>query len=643
MKAFVFSAFFLASSLLICSGQSFAPTPEWYYDYDVKFYKLDIEVDDASADVRGYADVLAEISVDGLQRFTLELAAAARVDSVRINGQRTSFSREGDLLFVHSPEPLSAGGMCTVTVFYAAAGIKGDAFFSAVTNRRDAQWDIPVTWTLSQPYSAKNWFPCKQYLPDKADSTHVFVTVPENLKAGAPGILTAVTPMPGGKARYEWKSRYPAAYYLISFAVADYQDYTFYAHPKGMNRPLPVQNFVYNRPGYLEKNKALIDTTAAIVELFSELFTPYPFASEKYGHCVAPMGGGMEHHTMTTISEFSFLLVVHEIAHMWFGNLVTCASFQDIWVNEGFSSYAEYLALEHLASPQEALAWLREAHSLASWSQGGSVFVPAESVDDPWRIFNMSLSYKKGALLVHKIRRIINDDSVFYDALRGFLNKYSFSVATAADFKKHLEERTGMDFTLFFDQWYYGEGFPVFDLSWRNADGHVEILLEHAGSSTATPLFVVDLDVRFQVSGSEFQVSGSDSVIQLPVRANRELFRIKTAGEVESVATDPGDYVLKQMASNDMVRDFPTDDRFVQCVKRVRRRQNLDVSFSAVTDRNCRVKLTDARGEKVFADLPVRRKRETTVPMEHLPNATYLLYVFNGKDTYVRKILKTLY
>ena len=640
MKRYLFSTIFWICCLFPFYGQDtdrYAPTLEWYHDYDVKFYKIDIEADDAGTDIRGYVEIVAEITVPALNRFTLELAEAAQVDSVRINGLTTSFRRDDDLLHIFSPEPLPLGGKCCVTVFYAVTGIKSDGFFSAVTNRTDRSWDIPVTWTLSQPYNAKYWFPCKQYLPDKADSAYIFITVPENLKAGAPGVLTAVTPVAGAKARYEWKSRYPVAYYLLSFSVADYRDYTVFAHPKGVDKPVPVQNFIYNRDGYLKKYKALIDTTAALIDFYSELFIPYPFADEKYGHCVAPMGGGMEHQTMTTISDFYFLLTAHELAHQWFGNLVTCASFQDIWINEGFASYAEYLALERMDTRQEAIDWLRETHSIASWAQRGSIFVPANEIDDVWRIFSNSITYKKGALLVHYIRWMINDDDKFFDMLRGFLRKYSFSVATGMDFKQYLEEQTGMDFTLFFDQWYFGEGYPIFDLSWKNSNGFVELLIEHTGSAEATPLFVTKLDVRL------VKANGADSLMQLPIRANREFFRIAAGGDLTDIEIDPGYYVLKQIHSNAQVRDFPTDDRFIQCNAHIRRRQNLDIRFGAETERNCRVKLTDAQAEKIFTEMTVNRKRELTIPMEQFPNTTFLLYVQNGKNLYVRKIVKTAY
>ena len=234
MKASIILTMFLLCYLLPGNGQDherYAPTPGWYHDYDIKFYKIDVEADDNSTDIRGHTEIIAEIGVEGLKHFTLELVDAVRVDSVWMNGQTTSFRRNDDLLHILFPAPLPLGSKCCVTVYYAATDVKSDGFFSAVTNRMDASWNIPVTWTLSEPFNAKNWFPCKQHLPDKADSVYLFITVPENLKAGAPGVLSAVTPVPGGKVRYEWKSRYPIAYYLISFAVADYDDYTIYAHP----------------------------------------------------------------------------------------------------------------------------------------------------------------------------------------------------------------------------------------------------------------------------------------------------------------------------------------------------------------------------------------------------------------------------
>ena len=616
--------------------QDYLPVPEWYSDYDVKFYKIDIEANDTSINLKGYAEIIAEITASDVKLFNLELLETIIVDSVIINGQKTTFNREDELLQIVPSYRLSKGDNCIVRVYYNVPEVKREGFFTGLSNKKDNAWDISVTWTLSEPFNAKCWFPCKQHLPDKADSAYIFITVPANRKAGAPGVLSNITPVPDGKMRYEWKTCYPVAYYLLSFTVADYQDYTIYAHPKGIDKPVPVQNFIYNREGYLEKNKEKIDATASLIELYSELFLPYPFADEKYGHCAAPMGGGMEHQTMTTLSEFDFLLVAHELAHQWFGDLVTCASFQDIWINEGFASYSEYLALEKIY-PEQKLNWIRQTHSYSTWSDDGSVFVPHNQAKDEWRIFDHTLSYKKGATLVHNIRHIVNDDEKFFDILRGFLHKYSFSVATGMDFKQYLEEQTGMDFTWFFDQWYFGEGYPVYDVSWKKTDEELEILIEHTGSSEQTPLFITDLEVRI------VRKDDTDTIIQLPIRSNREFFKQKFADDVKYIEIDPNYWELKHLHNSNLVSDFPTNDNFVTCNTHIIRRQELKLNFSEATMRNCKLKLTDTNGKTVFIEKPVKKKKEISIPMENLNYSTYLLHIQNGKNKYVRKILKTAY
>ncbi|MDR0715144.1 MAG: T9SS type A sorting domain-containing protein [Bacteroidales bacterium] len=609
--------------------EAYLPVPEWYHDYDVKYYKIDIEANNTSTEVKGNAEILAEVEKSGLERFTVELKRNIQVDSVYLDGKPVAFKREND--YLHALYPLHKGETYRIKICYAARPAPNDRFFNGISHGEDV-WKVPVTWSLSEPDNAKDWFPCKQYLPDKADSAHIFITVPEHLKAGAPGILTCVRKMPGNKLRYEWKTNYPIAYYLISFAVSDYQEYITYAYPKGTSQPVKIQNYIYNKTGYLDANKAIIDMTGTLVELFSDLYLSYPFAKEKYGHCVAPMGGGMEHQTMTTLSEFDTLLVAHELAHQWFGDLVTCASFQDIWINEGFASYSEYLALEHLHSKAAAVRWMRQAHDRASGMGSGSVFVPKESAGDKWRIFNMNLTYKKGAALVHQIRRIINDDRRFFAVLNGFLDKYAFSTATAMDFKHFAEEQTGINFNDFFQQWYFGEGFPVFDISAKTGNGQLELLVEHTGSSPVTPLFTVDLECMLH------SANGIDTLVKLPIRTCRDKF-VLPIDQVNNITVDPDFHLLKKLRSMDFVKDFPTDDRYVHCHTHLQPKENLTVAFADTSFRKCRLYLTDSQGNTV---LPETAAHETTVtlPAKNLPAGVYLLYVMSGESRYVRKIVK---
>ncbi|MCK4751346.1 MAG: hypothetical protein KAT15_30015, partial [Bacteroidales bacterium] len=304
--------------------------------YDVRHYGISLEVNDTSTFISGYTDVMAK-ALEQIVELVFELNIGLEVDSIFLGEDEiVSYTHSKDLIKFMPDIPVGKGSLFRTRVYYH--GISGqNSFLPGISNRTDGQWGSRVTYTLSEPFRALDWFVCKQVLTDKADSADIFITVTNNLKAGSNGILAGIEELPGNKIRYHWRSRYPIAYYLLSLSVSEYMDYSFYAKPAFLTDSILVQNYIYDVPGYLEQNKENIDATADMIELYSGLFTPYPFRAEKYGHCLAPVGGGMEHQTMTTLSSFRFNLVAHELTHQWFGDNVTCASWQDIWINEGFA------------------------------------------------------------------------------------------------------------------------------------------------------------------------------------------------------------------------------------------------------------------------------------------------------------------
>jgi len=185
---------------------------------------------------------------------------------------------------------------------------------SRLTTASFPTWGNQVTWTLSEPFSAYEWFACKQSLKDKADSCDVNITLPSNSMAGSNGLLINTVNL-GATKRFEWKHRYPIDYYLISISVAEYVEYNVYANPVGATNPILIHNFIHNNSGTLPNFQTDINETADFMELFSDLYGMYPFADEKYGHCMAPLSGGMEHQTMTTQGFFNAGLTSHELAH----------------------------------------------------------------------------------------------------------------------------------------------------------------------------------------------------------------------------------------------------------------------------------------------------------------------------------------
>jgi len=504
-------------------------------NYDVTFYKLDLEVSDTTNFIKGDVTIHARVVNKPLDTLVIELADAMEIEKVSMNGKQYLFNHENDEIHIYVKPSAPVDDIIKVQVFYHGYPEKDDkpcGLYNSFSHNRN------VTWTLSEPFSSKCWFPCKQVLKDKADSVYVFLTTDEYCKAGSNGLLTGVVPLGNGKVRYEWRSKYPIAYYLISFAVARYSEYNIYAKPEGMVDSVLIQNYVYSDE-YIVENKDLIDKTKDMLELYSSLYGTYPFKDEKYGHCMAPTTA-MEHQTMTTIDRFQFWLVAHELSHQWFGNYVTCASWQDIWINEGFANYSEYIALQNLISQEDADEWMRNAHHLIMSRPGGSVYVPEEETEDAMRLFTWRLSYNKGAALIHMIRYELNNDDLFFEVLRTYLEEYKFGSATGMDFKKVLEKKTNRDFTDFFDQWYFGEGYPVFDIKWCQENDTLFIRSEQTTSSGKTQLFKMPVEFRIELEQG-------DTIIKYDQDSNVQIFSTVLNNKVQNIVPDPDNWIINDV------------------------------------------------------------------------------------------------
>jgi aminopeptidase N len=510
--------------------------------YDVTFYFLDLNVENNTTYISGNVTIKAR-AISWLDSLAFELYEGMMIDSVIINNNVIyNPPHVGDLVRIPFEQVLNPGEFFTAKIFYHGTPPSGD-FFAGVTTDYNTDFQKNVTWTLSEPYAAKDWWPTKQDLNDKADSVWVFLTTSAENMAGSQGLLTTVTPMPGGKARYEWKSYYPIDYYLISFAVADYQEYNLYAHAEGKEDSVFIQNFIYDDPDCLAANKNGIDRTASFMELFSDLFGPYPFMNEKYGHCQAELGGGMEHQTMTTIGGFSFTLVAHELGHSWFGDKVTCATWSDIWINEGFATYCDYLAHSFLADPIYDSIWLKVRHDHVKQQPGGSVYVPYLELADPWRIFDGRLSYSKGALILHMIRFELQDDGLFFDILKTFVEEYGDSTATGNDFCDWLELKSGRDFHPFFTQWYYGEGYPVYNIVWNQTDNILNIYSTQTTSTNVTNLFKMTVPFHLEFN------DGTDTTLLFYQNSNQVHFSFPVTKPIEKLELDPEQWILHQLNS----------------------------------------------------------------------------------------------
>jgi aminopeptidase N len=513
-------------------------------EYDVNFYFLDVNLERTATDISGVVEIHATSKVNVLDTVLFELHDNLAINSILVDGvTNTSFTRVGSAVIV--PTTYTNGDNFIITVDYAGTppnAATNPLGGGGMTTGTSGTWGNQVTWTLSEPFSAFEWFPCKQSLTDKADSVYVFVTTDTANMAGSNGVLTNVVNVGNGKERYEWKSNYAIDYYLISIAVAEYVEYNVYANPTGAANPILIQNFVYNNPATLPNFQTEIDNTADFLEYFSEIYGMYPFANEKYGHCMAPFGGGMEHQTMTSQGWFEDGLTAHELGHQWWGDNVTCATWADIWLNEGFATYSDYLMVEHFQSAANAFNQMNGTHSNVMSQNGGSVYC-LDSLNTN-RIFSGRLTYDKGAAIIHTLRFLVNDDPTFFNILKTYQTTFTDSTARLDDFKLIAETVSGLDLTNFFNEWYYGEGFPTYSAQWNKINDNVVIELSQTSSMVnVTPLFTNDIEIR---------VTGTNGLVEtqiFSVNGNTVSLSLPFTEDVISVQIDPNNWVLNEIGT----------------------------------------------------------------------------------------------
>lgn len=593
--------------------------------YDVKFHHLNINVERNTTLLNGDVRTIAVVTANQLDTFVQELHNQLTVDSVEwMNGQNASFIRGDHSIHVKLPQAYNKNEVIDLKVYYhgdahvnASAAI-GSGFSTGTSTR----WNAQATWSLSQPYSAYEWFPCKQALQDKIDSVYIDVTTSSENKAGANGLLKRVVNLAGNKSRYEWRTYYPIDYYLISVAVAKYTDYSTYVHMG--NDSMLIQHYIYDNPQTLTDLKDLLDQTAPLIEAFSAHFGAYPFWKEKYGHSLVPIGGGMEHQTMTSIGTLNFGVVAHELAHQWFGDHVTCGTWKDIWLNEGFATYSEYLALEWLNSAQAATE-ITSQQNYAMMYPGGSVwFTDTTNVN---RIFDSRLTYNKGGAFIHTLRFELNNDSLFFSILRDYQQQFAFSTANTIDFKQLLEQKSGRDFTQVFNQWFYGEGYPTFNIRWNQLNDTVYIQCQQGVSSpTVTPLFITPFELTLQTTGL-------DTTIRLVQDKQENWYKIPTNRQVVAVTVDNANWLMNKSNVNKDITIVGVDEKMLLNSISAYPNPAKDVLHLSVTGSNQDVIVYDAMGR-------ICMQQQLTNGLLNVSTLSPGVYMVSIKDNITNVILR---
>lgn len=512
--------------------------------YDITFTRLNLLSDNSSSVILGSATIRGIVTSSPMTTFCIELRDEMIVDSILFDGKGISFIHAGDEITLALEEPLLKGDLFEAEIHYRGDGYDAGGYSKGLHfDNTHSFGNEPLTFTFTQPFGANAWFPCKQVLEDKIDSLDIFITTPSQYKVSSNGLLSATVDAGEGYTRYEWKSRHPIAYYLVVFNVFEYEEYNFYTHPDGWEDSIFIQNFMVDQ-AHIDAMKDELDKTHLVMNMYCQLLGPYPFADEKYGHSIWGKSYGMEHQTLTSMPyKIDFRRLSHELAHQWFGNLVTCGTWQDIWLNEGFATYFDYLSLKNLESEASGTARMKYYHDKALSNSVGSVYVPDGDANDANRIFDYSLSYCKAATVVQMLRFEIDNDELFWRILQNYLEKFSDSTAITADFISVVNETTGENYDWFFDQWIYGHGYPSFSGTWIQKNDTLSMEMSQITSSPRnTPFFRMQMPYKISYAGG-------DTLLTLQQTEKQQLFRIPFTHEVIEISIDPENEVLNKRGS----------------------------------------------------------------------------------------------
>lgn len=490
--------------------------------YDLKYMRCEWDLDPDDHFISGSVTSWFT-AMDNLQQVVFDLRHELTVDQVSHHGNNLSFTHGTDhLLTIDLPATLASGQLDSLTVTYHGVP-PNTGFGSFITDTHEG---VPVIWTLSEPYGAMDWWPCKQDLNDKIDSLDQYVTTPSIYRAAGHGLLVG-SEVNGNETTWHWRHRYPIDYYLVATAVTNYAVDEQYAQLQ--NDSLLMLSYAY--PEDATAVFAAATSLLPVITLYDQLFGTYPFANEKYGHAQFAWGGAMEHQTMSFMGSFHPEIMAHELAHQWFGDKVTCHSWADLWLNEGFATYLSGLSYEHL-SPMYWPIWKRQKVYSITSEPDGSVFC-TDTVDQN-RLFSSRLTYNKGAMVVHMLRWVCGD-SAFYAGMRNYLDDptLAYGTATTANLQAHLEAASGLDLDGFFADWYTGEGYPSYTTVWsQEVNNLATITLSQTTSHPSVDFFEMPVPLRFFGGGA-------DTTVVLNNLVNDEVFSVQLPFAIDSVQFDP--------------------------------------------------------------------------------------------------------
>ncbi|MBS0197875.1 MAG: copper resistance protein CopC [Planctomycetes bacterium] len=449
-------------------------------DTDVLHSDLDLTLDIPNTSISGSNTIRVRSLVNGLTTLTFTLRSQYVITGATINGSTpiTNISAPGTNSYARTAtldRAYNAGEEFTIRIPFSGLAVSR-GFGSIEFQTQPSNAANPIVATLSEAYFAGTWWPMKDgdfgQPGDNGDkfTMTIAVTAPDTLTIASNGVVQSIVPVAGGNRKTTWVTNYQMSTYLACFGASVYNTwtvpYTYTPDEGGPARTMPVQFFVYPEHD-TQANRDAWSYSVQMLATYRPFYGLYPFVNEKYGIYDFPFGGGMEHQTMTGQGTFDESVTAHELGHQWWGDNVTCKTWNHIWLNEGFATYTEAIWEQYKPGSSGVPALHAAMAARRPGNFGDSVYCPDASNMN--RIFSGTYTYRKGGWVLHMLRHMVGDQA-FFDGLKEYRRRFEGKAATTEDFIAAMSFVSGQNLDNFSQQWVYGIGAPTYAYGWQTTN-----------------------------------------------------------------------------------------------------------------------------------------------------------------------------
>ncbi|MEM9917004.1 MAG: M1 family metallopeptidase [Bacteroidota bacterium] len=451
--------------------------------YDVHYYELDLRIEPSERSIQGVVNIHFT-AVESFERLQIDLYDDFQVENITYQGQSLFFERLHQALLVNMPNPIEQGKQGVLVVRYKGQPQMTD----------DAPWNEGFVWSKSKSgkdwvgvacegAGASMWWPCKDHLSDEPDSVSLKIAVPPDLKAICNGNLLEVRPLPDGYLSFHWKVSYPINSYNITVNIGEFSHFSDTYYDKDS---MPLQMDYYVLPENLKKAKKHFRQTKRVLKAFEHYFGKYPFPKDGYALVETPYLG-MEHQgaiaygnkyrrgylgeTHQSHMDWDYI-IVHETAHEYFGNSISCKDMAEVWIHESFATYMEALFVEYEYGYKDAVDYLNYNRRIPAIYNKEPILGP---LNVNWEEWKHSDHYYKGAWMLHSLRHAISDDEVWFPMLRDLYEAFQMQEVDSKDIIGFINDYTRTDYSTFFDQYLNYAKLPFFHYKLRKIDGGVRL------------------------------------------------------------------------------------------------------------------------------------------------------------------------